>query len=150
MGSCLHPRLNVNARPRWSRHLGSLFIVHGSVFAFVFSFHPNYSEAAQLSLCISNISNTMWRRWCLGFCLCRTVLAVPSTACPDVEQGTLQVPPGPPGGLDGTGGPARPEIPGQACERCIHDDLCQPFASDWLGLGRTGWSHEVWISSLSN
>ncbi|CAL1129309.1 unnamed protein product [Cladocopium goreaui] len=44
----------------------------------------------------------MWRRWCLGFCLCRTVLAVPSTACPDVEQGTLQ-----------------------ACERCIHDDLCQ-------------------------
>eukprot|EP00435_Cladocopium_sp_Y103_P048030 s1102_g14.t1 len=43
-----------------------------------------------------------WHRWCLGVCLYRTVLAVPSTACPDVEQGTLQ-----------------------ACERCIHDDLCK-------------------------
>jgi hypothetical protein len=61
------------------------------VFSFVSSFHPNQPKVAQLSPCISPSCPTMWRRWCLGFCLCRTVLAVPSTACPDVEQGTLQV-----------------------------------------------------------
>ena len=155
LGSCLHPWLNVNKCQAKMVEIfrDSICSTLQDICVFIcFQFPPKPTQSRPVVPLHFASCPTMWRRWCLGFCLCRTVLAVPSTACPDVEQGTLQVGPGGMGCAP-LGGPVPRSRPSGA-RRVSVASMMTSASPLHQGIGSGGLSHgpygEIWISSLRN